>query len=92
MSRRKGEMNKLRIDSGWPHQVAIPAYVSMGKGYDVVHGFCKNLSLCPRGFGFRRGDQDWNVFCFAEAVDAEAFAREFGGELMTPKTRPKWPG
>lgn len=27
-----------------------------------------------------------------EAVDAEAFAREFGGEIMTPKTRPKWPG
>lgn len=92
MARRKGEMNGQRIDDGWPHQVALPASASTGKGYDVVHGFCKNLSLAPRGHSFRRDDKDWIVWCFAEGADAEAFHREFGGELMTPKTRPKWPG
>lgn len=94
MTRRKGEFNRFKIDSGWPHQVALPASASAGKGYNVIHGFCERLklSLAPRGHTFRRDDRDWIVYCFADAADAETFHQEFGGERMTPKTRPKWPG
>jgi hypothetical protein len=33
-----------------------------------------------------------NVFCFADRELAEKFRERFGGELLDPKDRPKWPG
>ena len=72
-------MGTFQIDNGWPHQVALPAAVSLGKANDVVRDFCKDLSLCPRGHTFRRDDQ-WigNVWCFAEEVDAQLLDRIVG--------------
>jgi hypothetical protein len=32
------------------------------------------------------------VFCFAEREHAERFRERFGGELIDPNVRPKWPG
>jgi len=92
MSRRKGELSESGIDRGWPHQVAVRASATKGAQHAAALEFCKNLSLAPRKHSFRRDDQDWNVWCFAEEAHAQAFQREFGGEFVTPKTRPRWPG
>jgi hypothetical protein len=40
----------------------------------------------------RRDGTDMNVFCFAEREHAERFRERFGGELIDPNVRPKWPG
>jgi hypothetical protein len=49
MEYNKGELSPTGIDRGWPHQVALPAAVLLNGGYKVVHAFCDDLSLCPRG-------------------------------------------
>ena len=56
MINRKGELNKRAVDTGWPYQVALPADACTGVRFDLVHDFCRGLSLCPRGHYFRRDD------------------------------------
>jgi len=77
---RKGEISLGRVKREWPHQVAIPADRVMGKGYDLVHGFAKTLSVGPRTYGFRRDDVDYVAFCFADPAHAEQFRERFDGE------------
>lgn len=89
MVTRKGELNSAHIDRAWPHQVALPATAVHGANYSVVHGFCKDLSLCRRGHSFRRDDVDYIVFCFAEHSHAQQFCTRFDGELMAPADRPR---
>jgi hypothetical protein len=89
---RKGELSKGTIDREWPHQVALRAQCCTGHNYVTIRLFCEGLSLCPRGHSFRRNDADMNIFCFAKRADAELFQARFGGELLEPKDRPKWPG
>jgi hypothetical protein len=84
---RKGELSKTQIDRGWPYQVALHVDRCMGKQYDVVYGFCKGLSLCPRGHFFWRDDVGFNVFCFAKREDAEMFCVRFGGEMFRADER-----
>ena len=93
-SRRRGELSKGAIDSGWPHQVAVHESVIAGRNYVTVHYWidAEGLSLCPRGHVFLRDNSYYNVLCFAEREHAERFQRRFGGELIDPNTRPKWPG
>ncbi len=88
---RKGELSKSLIDRGWPHQVALLSRLCMGENFMTHRFFCRDLSLCDRGHGFVRDGHDFSVFCFAEREHAEMFQQRFGGELMCPKTRPKWP-
>lgn len=102
MSRRKGELSKGAIDRGWPHQVALPADRCTGTNHKLHRDFCAGrakpsapegaLSLCPRGHCFRRDDTDFHIYCFAEREHAERFKDRFGGELISPKDRPRWPG
>ena len=88
--RRKGELSRAAIDREWPHQVALPAKISLGDGYKVVHDFCKELSLCRRGHSVIGPDNDWwNVYCFAEKEHAEKFKERFGGEWFDPEKRGK---
>jgi len=56
--------------------------------------FCEEhqLSLCTRDHSFRRDHTDMLVFCFAQRAHAEQFRDRFGGEIIDPKSRPKWPG
>jgi hypothetical protein len=82
---RKGELNKRAVDIGWPYQVALPAGACTGAQYDVVHDYCRGLSLCQRGHYFRRDDIGYNVFCFAEKAHAEIFREKFGGDMVEPK-------
>ncbi len=92
MVRRKGELSSASIDSGWPHQVALPATSCIGRNFVLIHDFCRSLSLCPRGHFFYRGDEGFNVFCFREREHAELFQSRFGGEFIAPRERPGWPG
>ena len=89
---RKGELSKGMMDRQWPHQVALRAMRCHGHNYITIRLFCEPLSLCPRTHSFRRDDDDFIVFCFAERADAERFRDRFGGEFIDPKSRPKWPG
>ena len=89
---RKGELSKAMIDRNWPHQVALPAGRCRGSNYAVIRQFCEGLSICPRSHSFRWGDVDMAVFCFAERDHAERFQHRFGGELINPTSRPRWPG
>jgi hypothetical protein len=89
---RKGELSKDIIDREWPHQVALPATRSTGHNYPTIRLFCAGLTLCPRGHSFRRDGIDMNVFCFAEREHAARFHERFGGEIIDPQSRPKWPG
>lgn len=89
MATRKGEMSKSAIDKGWPHQVAVPS-TQMVAEFNAIMAFCKDLSLCPRGHWFRRDGEYYVVKCFAEKEHADRFAERFGGEYMTPNTRPPW--
>src|SRR5258708_11336354 len=87
MTRRKGELSANRIDREWPHQVAVPANQNTGKNDDIMHEFCRKLSLCPRGHTLRRDDVTYSVFCFADASHAERFCERFGGERFDPTDR-----
>jgi hypothetical protein len=86
---RKGEQSSAMVDTGWPHQVAVPESVSLNNGYKAVDAFCKELSLCPRGHRIVHTGQCFNVYCFSERSDAEKFMQRFGGEWFDPKQRGK---
>ena len=84
--RRKGELSPAAIDRGWPHQVILPARLCEGGGYQVIHEFCKDLTLCTRGHAVY--DREWfHVYCFSDAGDAEKFKQRFGGETFDPSQR-----
>jgi hypothetical protein len=85
---RKGELSKSTIDREFPHQVALPASDVVGAGYRPRHDFANSRGACLRGHTFRRDDRDFVVFCFLTREAADAFMERFGGEYMTPETRP----
>jgi len=88
MAYRKGELNSGRIDSSWPHQVALPEAAVVGKNITIIERFCRGLTLCSRRQHFRRDGVEYIVFCFEQQLDAGYFQTYFGGESVTPKTRP----
>lgn len=84
--RRKGELSPAGIDRGWPYQIALPARFCERGGYQEIHEFCKDLSLCSRGHAVF--DKEWfNVYCFARPEDAEKFLTRFGGERFNSQQR-----
>lgn len=85
---RKGELNSGGIDRGWPHQVALPETAVVGKNITIIERFCRGLTLCSRRQHFRRDGVEYIVFCFEQQMDAGYFQTYFGGEPMTPETRP----
>jgi hypothetical protein len=92
MTRRKGEISQRSIDKSHPHQVAMPSRITEGKALTEVLAFGQARSLAPRRPCFFRNHEYWTVWCFAEQEDAEAFRERFGGEVMAPADRPRWPG
>lgn len=92
MGRRKGEFSTFQLDGGWPHQVALASRLTTGKTHEALCDFCKDLSLAPRGHVFVRDGEYINVWCFGVEGDARKFIERFGGEMINPKDRPRWPG
>ena len=86
MTRRKGEMTKGAIDRDYPHQVELRVDLTTGKNYDLALAFCGGLSLAPRGHSRRKDNTDYNVWCFADPADADAFQAKFGGERLMKKS------
>jgi len=86
---RKGELSAAGIKRGWPHQVALPASVSLNGGHQAIHEFCKDLSLCNLGHTVAHGGEWFNVYCFAKPEDAEKFMQQFGGEKFDPRQKGK---
>jgi hypothetical protein len=87
MGYRKGELTPAGVDLGWPHQVARLHDLGTGKQGDVIHAFCKDLSLCVRGHRVVWENDWYNIYCFAQREHAEAFMAQFGGELFDPRER-----
>jgi hypothetical protein len=73
LAKRKGELSKAAIDSGWPHQVALPAEVIRGRNYEIIHRFCRGLSICERHQTYYQGQEQCVVYCFAAEGDAMFF-------------------
>lgn len=92
MTRRKGELTPSRIDREWPYQVALRADQVSGDRYAIVHGFCRELSLCPRGHTVCRNNTTYCVFCFADPAHAALFCERFKGEPFSPKDRGRGSG
>lgn len=89
---RKGELSKSMLDRQWPYQVAIDAEHTSGRAHALAVEFCKPLSLAPRGHSYVENDRWVNVYCFREREHADAFAAEYGGRIVNPADRPRWPG
>jgi hypothetical protein len=77
------------LDRDWPHQVALRESLATGKNHKLVEEFCKDLSICSRGHAVFHESEFWQVFCFAEAADADKFQRRFGGEKFDPNQKGK---
>jgi hypothetical protein len=82
-------LQRALIDRGWPHQVALPAKACEGGGYNMIHEFCKGLSICARGHAVFHEGQWFNVYCFADPADAEIFMKQFDGAKFDPRQRGK---
>ena len=87
--RRKGELSPAAVDQGWPHQVALPARFCERGGYQEIHDFCKDLTLCNRGHSVFHDKEWFHVYCFADPADADKFLQHFGGEKFNPAQRGK---
>jgi hypothetical protein len=85
--RRKGELSPLRGDREWPHQIILPANECLNQQYKIIHEFCADLSLYPRGHSIFKDDKWHHVYCFAEREHAERFQARFGGEWCDPTQR-----
>jgi hypothetical protein len=59
----------------------------VGINYDVVYGFCRNLSLCRRWHSVRRGDSDYVDFCFSDPAPAAQFRNLWGESCRSRKGR-----
>jgi hypothetical protein len=69
--RGKGELSSAAIDREWPHQVVLPARLCERDGYNEIHEFCRDLTLCSRGHSLYHDSQWFHVYCFKEAPDAQ---------------------
>jgi len=67
--------------------VALPADRVTGANYNIVHGFCRDLSLCERGHSVQREGIGYVVFYFADPAHAELFRAKFNGKRFDPKDR-----
>jgi hypothetical protein len=70
MVRRKGELSRARIDSDWPHQIALPIEAAGGRNTIVIQRFCHDVSICSRHKSYRIDGQEFIVHCFATRRDA----------------------
>ena len=83
--RRRGELSKTAIDRGWPYQVAV---ISI-PGQDIGHLHLSGpfSSLCSRRHRVGDGTSSYEVLCFADRAQADAFRETIKGETFDPRDR-----
>ena len=89
MGRRKGELTAARINTRWPHQIALKELDAKGQ-YDragPIRELVDRLAASPRGHTVYHEAAVYNVYCFATPEDARTFQELFGGEPFDPRDR-----
>jgi hypothetical protein len=87
MSRRKGEQTARMNERDFPHIVELPLpFGGLREPTQQIAAFHEERRL-PMRFGrSRRDDGEFCVrLCFADAADADAFRKRFGGERVHPR-------
>jgi len=62
-----------------------PARLCQGGGYNEIHEFCRDLTLCSRGHALYHDGQWFHVYW--EPANAQKFTERFGGERFDPAER-----
>lgn len=88
---REVPIDKL-ADRAYPHQVAIPSSNFAGRDADNPFVFCRGLDIYLRTHRVSDGNGIYEVFCFRDPRDAEAFRSAFDGIPFYPEDRTgeKW--
>jgi hypothetical protein len=87
MTRRKGEITARMNERDAPHivELAVPEG-GFGRALDAIHDFHRLRGIeSRRGRRQRRDEQEYVRWCFASVIDADDFAQQFGGTLVSAK-------
>lgn len=83
-------MSGWEIDAKHSHQVAMPNTTTVAR-WQELKAATEGMPRSLLGHSFFRAGESWVVYCFSEPEHAQRIAELFGGELMCPDTRPRWP-
>jgi hypothetical protein len=83
-SQRKGERSATQNEREFPNIVELPVPDGgFRTQLDSMYDFHRERGIEPRrGHGQRREGQDFVRWCFADGMDAEAFAKMFCGKQV----------
>jgi hypothetical protein len=89
MARYKGRPSAQTIVRDFPHVVEIRMAVGgLGKRVYTMHEFHSRRGIRVRNGPHRHSNgRDFISWCFADSQTADTFAAEFGGNLLTEKSR-----
>ena len=90
MTRYKGRMSQKAIEREFPHVVEIAVPLGgLGAQLDAMHYFhrARGIEACL-GLGRRDKGHDYLRWYFARPAAADAFAAEFGGNLISLRVKP----
>jgi hypothetical protein len=81
---RKEDVAAAQNERACPHIVEVPVPPNgLGAALVSMHAFHRERGLdLRRGRNQRREHQDFVRWCFRQRIDAEAFAKAFGGKLI----------
>jgi hypothetical protein len=84
MTRRKGEITARMNERDFPHivELLLPDG-GFGSALDSMYAFHRDRGIeSRRGKRQRRDEEEYVRWCFANPVDAAAFAERFGGAVL----------
>ena len=90
MTRPRGGTHRSLLDRNYPYHVALPAEALRGRvNRTAMYGLAKDLGGTLSPYHLSRGGRDLRVFCFPTAEAAQAFAEQFGGEVLPSIDEPR---